>query len=126
MKNVVFAIVSTAVVGLAACGGNVVVDTPNTTSPDGGGAGGGMTTQTGTGASSCFGAPKPGVLTLCGGSGSSGGAVCSFLYCGQGDGWLANCKGDSCECLHDGMELCTCAVKGSGDICSGTPDCCFN
>ncbi len=137
MKELVFGIAATVVSLLAACGGNVVVDgspsgtgtgaTLSTSSTAAGGASGagGMTTQPGNGGAggaSCSDLPKS--LTQCS---VSGGMPCVITYCeDQGVIWSAKCDGTACQCLQNGVELCTCAFIGSGDICSGTPDCCFH
>jgi hypothetical protein len=130
-----FAFVTASIVSVVACGGNVVVDGPSrsgtggiTTTPtgtgNGNGTGAGTTTPTGAGGASCFNLPMASTLTPCGGSGSSGG-MCSFQYCGGGNTWEANCTANACQCLLNNLVICTCALVGAGNICSGTPDCCF-
>jgi hypothetical protein len=133
MKKLVCGIAATAVGLLAACGGNVVVDgstmgtggTPITSSTANGGApGGGTTTQAGNGGSggaNCSDLPKS--LTQCGVSGSTS---CVITYCeSEGVTWSAQCQETACQCLRNGVELCTCALS-AGNICTGTPDCCYH
>ena len=134
MKKLVCGIAATAVGLLAACGGNVVVDgstmgtggTPSTSSTANGGApgGGGTTTQAGNGGSggaNCSDLPKS--LTQCGVSGTTS---CVITYCeSEGVTWSAQCQETACQCLRNGVELCTCALS-AGNICTGTPDCCYH
>jgi hypothetical protein len=130
MRKPIFAATALILVVVAACGGNVVVD--------GAGPGGGTSTGTlstggigttvpiGTG-NSCFNLPPPSTVTLCGGSGSSGG-MCSFSFCQQGssDTWVAECAANTCECFLNGVFQCSCALVGAGNFCGGTPDCCLH
>jgi hypothetical protein len=132
------------VVLLAACGGNVVVDTGEgsgaattltTTgslggSPTGPGAGGsvgtGVSATGGAGGFNCFNLPSSSALSACSGSSSSGG-MCDFSYCDtSSNDWEADCNSTACVCMLNGAELCTCALSSAGDICNGTPDCCFH
>jgi hypothetical protein len=138
---------------LAACSGNVVVDTgvgtgtgttqgtgagttlgtgaSTTTNPGAGGSVGisvgvGGSGASGEGGANCFNLPSSASLSLCGGSGSSGG-MCDFQYCDTSSNqWEADCTSTACQCLVNGNEICTCALSSPGDICSGTPDCCFH
>jgi hypothetical protein len=139
MKKLVCGIAATAVGLVAACGGNVVVDgstlgtggTPGTSSTASGGApgAGGTTTQNGNGAGGANCSDLPKSLTQCGVSGmtSTGSTSCVITYCeDQGITWSAKCQGTACQCVRNGEELCTCALDGTGDICSGTPDCCYH
>lgn len=136
MKKAVFGTLSTLVVLVCACSGNVVVDGPGqgmgaATGTGAAGTGalgtGGVTTQPGAGGAgtSCFTLPPLSSLSFCGGSSSGGG--CSFLYnCDDpADEWEADCNGTTCVCLHGGDVLCTCAVTGTSDICSLSSSCCF-
>jgi hypothetical protein len=126
-----FAFVTASIASFVACGGNVVVDGPHgsgtggTTTTHTQSGTGGVTTQPGVGGTGVCGLPNASTLTPCGGTGSSGG-MCSFAYCGSGgETWEADCTATTCQCAHNGAVVCTCALTGPGDICSGTPDCCF-
>jgi hypothetical protein len=141
VKKLLVGIAATAVGLLVACGGDVVVDggssgtgtgaTPSTTSGGGVPGAGGTTTQTGnggTGGLNCSDLPKS--LTQCSVSGmtSTGSTPCVITYCEeQGVTWSAKCQETACQCLENGVELCTCALNFAGNICSGmTPDCCYH
>jgi hypothetical protein len=143
MKKLALRIAPPTIVLLAACGGNVVVDTTggtgagtstSTSTATQTGGGGGTTTLPGVGSvgggpgaggATCFNLPNPAALSLCGGS--SGGGSCSFIFCDTSSNmWEADCSSSACSCTLNGMELCTCALSSAGDFCNGTPDCCFH
>ncbi len=114
---------------LAACGGNVVVEGAVGTGASSAGGGGGTSTATVTpsgagGSASCF--DPPSGLTACGTTSGGAGSTCQFDFCdADSNVWGANCSGAACACTQNGMVLCTCALDVSGDICGGTPNCCF-
>jgi hypothetical protein len=137
------------VVILAACGGNVVVDSTvgtGGTVSTGGAVGMGGTVGTGasvaTGAAvgdggssaGCLSPGDPGSLFSCGSgstTGSSGGfggstSSCDLVFCDSSDNmWEAICEGDGCQCLENGTEVCTCALNSGDDVCALGTNCCF-
>jgi hypothetical protein len=128
MNQLAAVIAAVVTVSFAACGGNVVVDGNSsglggaTTQPGAGGAGGAIT-QPGAGGATCF-SISSSTLSQCGASSSGG--DCDFDFCdGQGNTFEASCQGIACQCLFNGALMCTCALTSGGDICTGTPNCCF-
>jgi hypothetical protein len=132
MKKRVSGIAAAAVGILAACGGKVVVDgspsgTGGTLAATGGGSNlgtGGTTMLSGNGGGvSCF--TLPHTLAQCS---VTSGTPCVITYCEDPEGvtWSAECQATACQCLRNGEEICTCALSGAGDICAGTPDCCYH
>lgn len=105
----------------AGCGGSVVVD--GTAGVGGGGASSSSTTSS----EGCFFTPEPvgGIdPDTCSSVGNT--TTCS-KSCLDGDGhsFAVQCTLDSCQCMRDGLTVCTCAAEGSAQFCTGeaTPCC---
>lgn len=110
-----------AVALTAACGGSVVVDG----SPGDGGGGSGSSSSSSS--DGCFFTPAPvGGIDPATCSGTSNGTSCS-KSCVDGDGhaYAVECTLDTCQCMRDGVTVCTCAAEGGATFCSGeaTPCC---
>jgi hypothetical protein len=124
-------LVFTALLSLAACGGNVVVDTQ--TVPIGSG---GASTQIGAGASTtgtattdpnnCAGIPDPMTLGVCAGRTTGPPGNCDLTYCDpQENKWEEICVNGNCQCLRNGVSVCNCTLSNLPEGCTGNHSCCF-
>jgi hypothetical protein len=113
-----------ALVALPACGGKVVISEQEL--GQGGEGGGSGSTSGSTGQSQdCPWADPVGQVVFCG-SAAAGGNQCSTAYCDeQNNVYEADCSATACQCKHNTVVKCTCALNEPGNICDGTsPPCC--
>lgn len=112
-------------VGVAACGGKVVLEGGNI-GGEGGSSGQGTTTSTtGPGGPFCSWPDPVGEMFFCGGNAGAGGE-CAEVYCdSNGNQYEALCTEKACKCRYNGIDKCVCALNANGNFCNGTiPKCC--
>jgi hypothetical protein len=107
---------------VAACGGKVVI---NEEELGQGGDGGGSASVSGSsGPSQVCPWPDPvGDVMFCGSAAAGG--QCSTAYCDQnGNVYESDCSAMACQCKHNSVIKCTCALNELGNICDGTSQPC--
>jgi hypothetical protein len=117
------------VAALMGCGGKVIVDGH---AAGEGGAGGQSSSSSSSGqggsGTTCSNPPNPATLVSCSSavtSGTGGPPSCELDSCDKtGNTFAAKCQGNTCHCLLNKIEKCTCVLNGSGSFCGGTVDCC--
>jgi len=129
-EQLILGLALTATAIVAACNGDVVVDT----GPSGAGAGGAPgSSATGAGAAggSCTEnlGPTASHCSAQAGSGTGGVTLCEFAFCDPAANmnWLATCQGNTCQCQEQGgaSTLCSCAFPAGTDACATQSNCCY-